>query len=425
MGIFGKNDKNKIKEYEDLIKNYQNQIKTLEDELHTDTLTKCKNRKAFKEDIALYETKTKYVLVAISVDLDKVNKKNRENGDAVLCSVAKRLNESFANVYHYGGTKFNLLINLCDFKEEEITEWYEKTINAIPDIKIFYGIAKSTDGIGLGWFDIMQIAIKRMYSDKHIKKPENKDIEALLEEKERLEKLKEETDRLTEESEESAFASAFAKLEAIKKRRDKEKALYESKKKFEANIFEIPDEEGSEVEETFEKKKLCTMWFNKETISFTIDGHYYEYDFYIYPLAFKQPPASLPIVCIIDNRTSYKALSGDGAIKTGIAKQKINVSARFSDKGELISNIVFDDVTIPIDKKTKSNKALYMPKHYGKEFFDELIFPIKKNVNGTCDVAVYRAKDEENQVSVYNGSANHDGEVYNFTVDSDALYVGK
>lgn len=418
MGFFSKSDKGKIAEYEKLIGEYKTKIGELEQKLYYDTLTGCKNRISFKNDMKLYETKTKYALVAISIDLDKVNKKNREDGDAVLVSLAKQLMESFPNVYHYGGTKFNLLINLCDFKEEEIISWYEKMIAKYPDIKIFYGIAKSTDGIGLGYFDISQIAIKRMYADKHIKKPENKDIEAQLEEQKRLEELKKQNEELEEEEYLASVRASMEKLNAIFERRNKEKALYESKKKFESNVFHLPDEAGSDVEETFEKKKLCTMWFNKETISFTIDGQYYEYDFYIYPLAFNRPPASLPIVCVIDNREKYKVLSGD-IIKTGIARQRINISARFTEDGQLISNIIFEDVTIQVQKETKENKSLYMPKHYGKEFFDELLFPIKRNLNGTTDMAVYKNGD----VSVCNGSREHDGVLYHFTSDSDAIYI--
>lgn len=418
MGFFSKSDKGKIAEYEKLIGDYKKQIEDLEQKLYYDTLTGCKNKTSFKNDMKLYESKTKYVLVAISIDLDKINKKNRENGDAILVSIAKRLTDAFPNVYHYGGTKFNLLINLCDFKEEEITNWYEKTITDYPDIKIFYGIAKSTDGIGLGYFDISQIAIKRMYQDKHIKKPENKDIEEQLEEQKRLETLKKQNEELEEEEYIASARAMFEKMDAIMQRRQKERALYESKKKFESNVFHLPEELGSDVEETFDKKKLCTMWFNKETISFTIDGQYFEYDFYIFPLAYNKPPASLPIVCVIDNREKYKALTGD-IIKTGIARQRINVSARFTEDGQLISNIVFDDVTIEVKKETKENQSLYMPKHYGKEFFDELLFPIKRNLNGTTDMAVYK----DGEVTVCNGSREHDGILYHFTADSDAIYI--
>lgn len=419
MGLFGKSEKGKLGEYQNLIQTYKTQIEDLEKQLYYDSLTGCKNKTSFKNDMKLYETKTKYVLIAISVDLDKVNKKNREDGDAVLSSFAKRLQNTFSNVYHYGGTKFNVLLNLCDFKEEDIEKWYEESIKAYPDIKIFYGIAKSTDGIGLGYFDICQIAIKRMYADKRIKKPENKDIEVQLEEQKRLEELKRQNEELEEEEYLASVRASMEKMQAIFERRNKEKALYESKKKFDSNIFHLPDEEGSEMEETMEKKNLCTMWFNKEVISFTIDGQYYEYDFYIFPLAYNTPPASLPIVCVIDNRQNYKALTGD-IIKTGIARQKINVSARFDEDGNLIDNILFEDVTIKVEKKTTSNKALYMPKHYGKEFFDELLFPIKRNVNGTTDMAVYK----DGEISICNGSREHDGTLYHFTTDSKAIYIG-
>lgn len=418
MGIFGGKDKDKIKEYKEAISSYQEQIKNLEQQLYFDTLTKCKNRKSFKEDMKIYESKTKYAIVAVSVDLEDINKKNRENGDAILSSVAKNLNEKFSNVYHISGTNFNILINLCDFNEETINKWAEEMLNKYPDIRLFIGIAKSTDGIGLGYFDITQIAIKRMFQDKRLKKSDNADINIQLEEQNRLEKLRKENAELEEEEYKTSNRLSMEKLTAIKERREKERILWENKKKFESNSFHLPEEEGSDMEETFDTKNLCTMWFNKEIISFEIEGQFYEYDFYIFPLSFVKPPTALPIVCVIDNRQNYKVLTGD-IIKTGIARQKINVSARFDEDGNFITNIIFDDVTIKVNKDTKENKALYMPKNYGKEFFGKLLFPIKPNTNGTWDMAVY----DNGEVSICGGSMNYENEMYSFVADSKAIYI--
>lgn len=420
MSLFNGKDKEKLKEYKELIDNYKKQISDLEQSLYYDTLTKCKNKKSFKKDMEIYENKAKYVVVAISVDLDKVNKKNRENGDAILFYIAKDLMARFPNVYHICGTKFNILINLCDFKEELIEKWYEETLTKYPDINLFYGIAKSTDGIGLRYFDITQIAIKKMFSDIHFKKPENKDLELELEEKRRLEEVKKQNEALEEETYQANIQNSMDKMRAIFERRQKEKILWENKKKYESNVFELPEEAGSDMEETEEQKNLCTMWFNKETLSFVSEGVFYEYDFYIFPLTFVKPPAALPIVCVIDNKKQYRGLSGD-IIHTGIAKKKISVSAHFDDDGNLISNISFDDLTVEFDKKTSANKPVYMPKNYGKKFFDELLFPIKPNVNGSYDMAVYKEGDSE--VEICAGNRIHDNEKYTFIVDSKAIYV--
>lgn len=415
-------NKNKSKvfaEYENAISEYKTKIAELEKELYFDKLTNCKNKKSFKNDIAIYEQKSKYCIIALSVDLDDVNKKNRENGDAILSNIAKRLCNHFANVYHIGGTKFNILMSSSDFSQEGFDKVYNEILSAYPDIKIFVGIGFSTDGIGLGYFDICQIAIKRMYADKRIKKPENKDIERELEEQERLKTLIEENKALTEEHKQVAEDEKLSRLKALNERRKNEEELEMKKKMWESNAFNLPDEEYG-AKETFNSKILSTMWFNVDEIGVTVDGVYRLYDIYVFPTEYKPNPQSVNIVVVIDNKEKYKAFSGT-VVKTGIARQKISINARFDDDGNFITNIVFEDEKAEFERKTiKNNKAIFMPKSFGKVFFDYQLFPIKQNTNGTCDSV---ALSNDNTVDIWYGSTNMNNKDYNFILSNEKYFT--
>lgn len=401
-------------------KQLEDKISLLEQDLYFDALTGCKNKYAFEKESWEYARTHKYVLIAMSVNLEKINKDGREKGDKVLRGIAEMIMNTYARVYRIGGEKFNVLVNLPNYDEQVFDNLCEDINSYSPEAGLYYGVICSTEAIGLPFSEVLAIAVKRMYDDKKFKRPKNRDILRIEEENRRLRDSLKENEELKKRNEELSLSAIeenerylLAQLNCLKEKKQKQLELERIKELDEICVHNAPPA-GTENEHF---KKLCCMWFSKTTVSICKDEAYAEVDVYLFPLSFKKPPKTLDILVVIDNKEEYRVLNGTN-VTFGLLGETITVNARFTKEGILNTGIVSD---YDIDRNTTTNNGTFTPERFGKVFFDKEVFPIKQNINGTCDCVIW---DGEKGV-VSEGMEIFEDTVYSFVLDNTTFFIVK
>lgn len=148
-------------------------------ESNTDKLTQCYNRRAYENDVLLYEANSPeddFVLISMDVNgLKNVNDTLGHNtGDELLVGAAECMRQSFGDygkVYRMGGDEFTAIIHanteqleklMADF-ENRLHRWSGKLLD---NLSVSYGYVAKREYPNTAVRELANIADKKMYEKK-------------------------------------------------------------------------------------------------------------------------------------------------------------------------------------------------------------------------------------------------------------------
>lgn len=390
-----------------------------------DELTGCLNRAGYSESLKNFSLDN---VVIVSLDVNDLKKTNDTlghlMGDRLLTTISKVLVHYFGKtVCRTGGDEFTIITTPSLFDAGLLTKIDEdlKVLTENDPDGILYQIAYGYEvGDGVKSFDeIYALADEKMMNDKAVKKAslispeelererqrllEEERLKALQEErrKEELEKERLELERLQTEKERLQTERALEeeRIRQEQERLKKEKAEAERKRLEEKQKYEeelrnglIPNTkwEYGEFAETEFEKNLSTMWFVTDKVSYLVGDSFRERVFHIFPTDFKEPLISMPICVAMENNNDYLVYrSGeDPYVVVEIDGYKFNISLRINTEGKMISNVYCEDLE-DLEHSVTMHHGIFTPKHFGKVINTgreiKTLFPIRLNINGTCD----------------------------------------
>lgn len=183
---------NSLKEKEESIASYTNLIREKEEETRRleerlfvsthDELTGLGNRRLFTEELKkMSESGEPYVIVCFDVNNLKQANDNHghSKGDELLTTVSEVINDEFEALFRVGGDEFNAIVPYNEFFEEKLQN-IDNLLCEVTKMKrdgiiyeVAYGYATSTE---CNEEEILDLADKRMYENKALKKANHKDI---------------------------------------------------------------------------------------------------------------------------------------------------------------------------------------------------------------------------------------------------------
>ncbi len=399
MGLFKRAEKKKVKKLEESISRYTDELekkefeqaelnKKLEEEKMealTDELTGCFNRKAFGRD---FENSKDIVLVCFDINNLKVTNDSlgHDEGDKLILTIVEEIKRHYKKIYRMGGDEFNVIAEKSVFRQEDlkaIDNFLKLTTERNGGIlyQVAYGFASDSECDNKD--ELLRLADKRMYEDK-AKKKEELDLEKAKQDEERERKAREEEEKLLKIEEEARE----------RKRQAEEKSKEEEDNGLIANTsLEV---EGLEDEKS---KQLSAMWFSIKEIEYQEGMIYHTDKLYIYPLEYRKPLTSLPILVVKETDGEYETFTG-----TNVHINNILVSARFMRDGTLKTSVVSENTEINTVKETVHN-GIYTPKNFGKKVENGYLFPIRQNISGTCDSVLLEGDKATVLKGAYNGQS--------------------
>ncbi len=439
--MFGKKLKKKMTGAE-ASKSLEEKIEQLTQLAYFDTKTGIKNRNSFIRDYQNLNTPA--CIIALSINIEKINILfGKDKGDEMLAKAAAEFEKIYPDIYRIGGEKFNILIKKEDFDEAVLKEVYERLRAQMKNDGMFYDIY-----YGIAFEDeeeylyekrkLLDIAVERMFKDKSVKRPKNKNIQKLIEENERLIRLQEDNDKLREKVEKGRAVSQikleealYAQLEILKKQVEVKKAnrvkreiVKELTNVQSDTVIPFTQMESGDVRETEQDKKLVTMWWNEQHMTFIERNNFRDITIKIYPTEFLPPPRTVPVLVIIDDGIEYKLFSGTN-VACGTCGTVLNVSGRFLKNGMFSTIISFEDAAV--EKTVEADdivqhKGLFTPCCFGKRIGDAKIYPIKTNVTGLCDSCVVY---ESGELKLSHGTETIGDIRYSFVLEKDRFCAEK
>lgn len=425
--MLGKTVKISKDEYDALVE----ENNKLKDEVYKSIKFNCLNEKAFLRDFGEVYDKLPVVLVAFTIDVEKVNNTyGREAGTTALSSIVEQLSKEIT-VYHIQGEKFNIFYKIFD--EEKYKDLLTKVeINPMYEVFFYVGILRTSDFRGASLEEFRLSAIKQMYAMKHKQKPKDSEITYAEMEKERLEKekeqleglveerkdlleaVKEETKKQLEKENEDGLKSIFAITEMIKsedKRQEEENYIDKCNKE---HLIPFTERYIDDKDE----RPLTTMWYSVTELRYAKGDNVYKTLFYVYPYKYDKTDKSLDIVVCFENNGEYMITKGN-LLEYGFNTIKFVISARITKEGKLLTNIATPpDVTI-ISKKEFVTGKDFTPNSFGKVYDNKVIFPIRKGMNGYCDAIVM----EDDEIRVVNGIIQDNNGISHINLTKEKVYI--
>lgn len=476
MGLFGKKNKNNIDAEnnstvalksgaeanmsslavpDDPVEFFRTQVEELKQKLYYDEIG-CKSKAAFENDVKIYENKRPYTLIAMMVNLERVNKVfGRKTGDDTLVTISTIFRKYFDDFYRIGGEKFNILGLDAEKMNSNMTlavvELAKYLMANNLDLDIYYGACRTDEPelTGLTWKELIPVAVDRMYMDRAKKNPineavkeeeiANKMLEKELEKRKALQSELEQQSVIEEQKDaeldmkdiSDSLGSFFDEMEGIKaeSRISKEELDAIRKEEEEASAGYIPGfpfEEG-EIMESIKKKYLKTMWFHMSVVEISNGRDFHKIKFRIFPLNYVAPPLTVKSLVVAEDVESGKRHIYDGTnVVAGIANTEFYINSRFQ-KNDKTGDVEFkvaittrkDEWNI-VSREDKAHSGICTPYHFGKTFFDKELFPIKTNMDGLCE-SVVRFPDghlEEN-----NGNIKHNDKRYQVVINGSFMEI--
>ena len=467
MGLFSKKPKNtlpedtKEKSSGEVIKNeelsipdplefYKAKAEEYKARLYFD-ITGCKSKAAFEEDIESYHENKPYTLIALTVNLERVNKGlGRKKGDEALNAVVEIYCKYFPDFYRIGGEKFNILSKDADKTMKDMNfanvELAKYLVANHLDIDIYYGFCRTDepDLIELTPKELVMVALDRMYIDRANKNPVSPEaIKAELEVK-KLQKVLEKRDELVkqlaeqeakeekQEAEEdmksitAELGSFFDEMTEVRSEATKSKEILEQIRKDEEenNVPYIPGFpfEKDELMESIKRKHINTMWFFQSSIEISDEkSDYNKLRFWVYPLEIKRPPQTINCLVIVEDDRGNRHFYSGMNVKAGVGNTEFYINSRFQQNSEGVTEYKVsithrekmpDDTPDPykIVKRTdKAHPGVCTPHHFGKTFFDYELFPIRKNTDGLMECVI---RKPDGELIECKGNLKHDNQRY-------------
>lgn len=428
---------------------YREKIDELKKRLYYDNLG-CKSKVSFDEDIQKYFAGGSFMLVTMTVNLERVNKRlGRDKGDEALKAISEIYYKYFPDFYHIGGEKFNILSGsaneLAQAMQNIVRDVAAYLIKNKLDIDIYYGSAGPGDGKTIS--EVIGVAVSRMYDDRNNKRPGNENVvkeemeakrlEKAIERKETLKKELEEKEREMEKEDAkkemgemtSQLSLFFDEVQNLQKEMDKTKGLLVQLKKEEELIDTeyIPGYpfEADGFMETPDKKFFETMWFYQASMDITDDrNEYHKIRILVYPITYEKPPMTIESLVIIEDEYKRHLYSGKN-VKAGIANTEFYINSRFvvNDKGTAEFRVAINKrtdnyIVVKGTRKERVHEGVCTPYHFGKLFFDKELYPIRGNINGLVDCVV---REKDGTLSENDGTLKHNDRMYQFVKNGNTF----
>lgn len=283
------------------------------------------NAKAFEDFSNNIDFDEEYVLICLNIDLRATNnKEGYASGSRIMRKFYLALDDMGVFAFRMGGEKFNVLCKKD--KLQDLIAFLDKDNSE--KYSIYYGSPKEPYNIFTSE-DLIEEGKTLMYADKHKKV---------------------------------------------------------GKKEFLANDKLVGNKGNTpaDLQETAVHKYRTTMWYSKVKITFI--NQFREINVYIFVTDFRNNYESLPLVVVLDDLIEYKAFYGNNIVfkEEGI---EFTINARFDRQGRM-QTAVFADREKAAEVKlefTEKHEGICIPATFGKRIGDKEVYPIKQNVNGTCD----------------------------------------
>ena len=387
-----------------------------------------KNENSFKKEFPeLLSKGFGYVLIAVNVNLEKINALSRKLGDELLKDCSDIFKKHFSYCYHIHGEKFNIVMNDYEYNdavmasiELEIDDLVEKKIpeeNDV-DITLYYGVSETKTELLPSIDDVINqndysyniknfilLTVEKMYADKKLKRPKNPDILRMEKENERLMELLNENKDIALKFRKSNHTAIFEQNKKVMKDFfDNYRKVKKAKELSKSNIvaedcIPMTDKEAGILLETDENKFIDTMWWEKITIKYTKYNEYHNLTLLIYPLEYVKAPATVPILVIAYDSLNRTFETGT-KVEINAGATKFGITARFTMDGNF--NITFevldDNITI-LEKNVDNHKGICTPINFGKAYKNAVLYPIDENSNGCLNCIIYNKNKKKGFLS--------------------------
>lgn len=416
-----------IAEKETRLQENEQKAKELEQRLYVsrhDELTGLPNRREYMEDIG--NLTNSYILVYMDVNgLKETNDRyGHSKGDVLLKTIVQVITSVFKNVYRIGGDEFVAVSDIDEFSPDKL----QKIDNMLSDITkersdgITYELAHGYSSSEEGTFEeICNLADKRMYEDKQAKKALWKHTE----EKSSDIACEETSESISKNHDIAWYTNTNTNTNTNADITDTAPSEYsdtESEVSSDmANPFPIDTVISNTLpfgeDEPF-RKYLDTMHFKKIVLSYEF-SRFNEVALWIFATEYKKPPYGVRTIVVYESSDGYELAYGQHN-KITIDNAEFTVSGRFTKNGEFTVGIIpsFDTIKI-LNREETCNHGRYTPKHFGFCFKGMEFYPIRQNINGTCDMAVLK----DGQVYISHGDVETEDGHYEFVLSGEVLDV--
>lgn len=423
-----------VAEYENMkaeMERLQEQLK--ENDINKDIRFDCYNERAFWKNFTECFQSFPCTLVTFNINVEKVNEQyGKSTGTKVISDIVKQLQTKGVDIYHIQGEKFNIFYK--EWESEKMKSLWDLSLDGDYEVSIYIGEMKSIDCKGVSAEELKDIAVNMMYRDKKFKRPKNKNILRVEAENKRLEKMIQEHERLVSQEEEMAKKILEAKRKSVAfqnkkdvdgvaylaeiscKRREEQREERYLKRCEEQRI--IPHTEAY-TDDSLERP-LDTMWFSKSEYRYEVDGNAYKTSFWVFPIAFSGIDTSLDIVVGYENNGTIEIVKVKGNfLQCGFNTIKVTVSARIDKDCNLITNISFPQTATIISHKIDTFGGNYMPDVFGKKCGNKQVFPLRKGISGYCESIILC----NNEILLTNGYFTNEGKKVYINLTDEKVYL--
>lgn len=158
------------------------------------------------------------------------------------------------------------------------------------------------------------------------------------------------------------------------------------------DIPNVPMEDDMHAE-TMETKYLSTMWWSHYTLNCSVIKYgYHEAKIWLFPIKRAKPPRTMPAVSVMQIDGEDYKLAWGVQIEHHMDGKTINCNCRFNREGQFNTACIADEGIMIMEQNEEQHIGEFEPKHFGKVLIDGddiyEVFPIKPNINGTCDCII-------------------------------------
>lgn len=354
------------KEKEEKLKQLQKEREDEHYQATHDPMTDAGNRKGYNEYM---DGRTEYRVIFFDVNnLKKTNDGlGHTFGDELIMTVCTTIRSHYEHIFRVGGDEFIAVTDLSDDTELQLSQiddfLAEKTKNHAKIVfQVAHGYADSTEGETLQ--EVSDLADGRMYEDKRIKKGQK------------------------------VYDVNFAEAEDFDYTDYDETSIISDEEMAEYECIVGTEMETMEYMQTKFEKRLDTLWYLKQRISYEHMGNFAMFDVYVFPTEYQTAPRTVQSIIAIDlgNRYIY-SLNTAHSIEIGTAE--FQCTLRFMTDGKMNFAIFEGNENTHIMERGEAemHECPITPRYFGKTFTtkdgkDIEIYPIKENMEGLCDCII-------------------------------------
>lgn len=144
----------------------------------TDGLSGVLNRKAYSEDVVLFDDQYPSDFVYMSLDVNGLKVVNdslgHEAGDEIILGASQCMQKCFSSygkIYRMGGDEFTIILHIDKYDLETVVSEFENEVKnwkgkLVDSLSVSFGYVTVEDIQGLSIFEVASVADKRMYETK-------------------------------------------------------------------------------------------------------------------------------------------------------------------------------------------------------------------------------------------------------------------